>query len=149
MTIPSIHGVLLTDLREISDERGSVLHHLRNDSSDFHAFGEAYFSEILPGATKAWKRHRAQTQNLAVPVGRVRFAIYDDRTDSPTSGSLYVIELGRPDDYRRLTIPRGLWYGFQCLGDRAALIANVADLPHHPDDGELRDQDDAGIPYSW
>jgi len=116
MTIPLIHDVLLADLRQITDERGSVLHHLRNDSPDFRAFGEAYFSEILPGATKAWKRHRAQTQNLAVPVGRVRFAIHDDRSDSPSRGAVDVVELGRPDDYRRLTIPAGLWYGFQCLG---------------------------------
>jgi len=149
MNAPSIHGVLLPDLRQITDERGAVLHHLRSDSPEFHAFGEAYFSEILPGATKAWKRHRAQTQNLAVPVGRVRFVIHDDRAGSPTCGMTDVIDLGRPSDYRRLTIPSGLWYGFQCLSDRPALIANVADLPHDPDDGELRAEDHAGIPYSW
>ena len=148
MTVPTIHDVLLTELRQIG-ERGSVLHHLRADAADFEAFGEAYFSEIVPGATKAWKRHRIQTQNLAVPIGRVRFVIHDDRPDSPTTGTTDVIELGRPDDYRRLTIPCGLWYGFQCLSDVPALIANVADVPHHPDDAELLDQGDDRIPYRW
>ena len=144
-----IDGVLVTGLRQIVDERGAVLHHMRNDAPEFTAFGECYFSEMVPGAVKAWKRHRKQTQNLAVPIGRVRFVIYDDRESSPTHGGLQVIELGRPDNYRRLHIPLGLWYGFTCLGDRPALIANCADLPHDPNDAELRPENHPGIPFRW
>ena len=144
-----IDGVLVTGLRQIVDERGAVLHHMRNDAPEFTAFGECYFSEMVPGAVKAWKRHRKQTQNLAVPIGRVRFVIYDDRESSPTHGGLQVMELGRPDNYRRLHIPLGLWYGFTCLGDRPALIANCADLPHDPNDAELRPENDPGIPFRW
>ena len=144
-----IDGVLVTGLRQIVDERGAVLHHMRNDAPEFTAFGECYFSEMVPGAVKAWKRHRKQTQNLAVPIGRVRFVIYDDRESSPTHGGLQVIELGRPDNYSRLHIPPDLWYGFTCLSDRPALIANCADLPHDPDDAELRPENDPGIPFRW
>ena len=145
----SINGVLISELGQIIDQRGAVLHHLRNDAPDFTAFGECYFSEMIPGAVKAWKRHRKQTQHLAVPVGRVRFVIYDDRASSPTRGELQVVELGRPDDYNRLRIPRGLWYGFTCLSDRPALIANCADQPHDPTDAAMRPEDDPGIPYRW
>jgi dTDP-4-dehydrorhamnose 3,5-epimerase len=148
-TEASIDGVLVTALRQIVDERGAVLHHMRRDAPEFTIFGECYFSEMLPGAVKAWKRHRSQTQNLAVPIGRVRFVLYDDREPSPTRGEIQVVELGRPDDYNRLCIPRGLWYGFTCLSDRRALIANCADRPHDPDDAELRPEDDPGIPYRW
>ena len=144
-----IDGVLVTGLRQIVDERGAVLHHMRNDAPEFTAFGECYFSEMVPGAVKAWKRHRKQTQNLAVPIGRVRFVIYDDRESSPTHGGLQVMELGRPDNYRRLHIPLGLWYGFTCLSDRPALIANCADLPHDPNDAELRPENHPGIPFRW
>ena len=104
---------------------------------------------MVPGAVKAWKRHREQTQNLAVPIGRVRFVVYDDRGLSPTRGGLQIVELGRPDDYNRLCIPKGLWYGFTCLSDQPALIANCADLPHDPADAELLPEDDPGIPYRW
>ncbi len=148
-TEASIDGVLVTALRQIVDERGAVLHHMRRDAPEFTTFGECYFSEIVPGAVKAWKRHREQTQHLAVPIGRVRFVVYDDRESSPTLGEIQVVELGRPDDYNRLCIPRGLWYGFTCLSDRPALIANCADRPHDPDDAELRPEDDPGIPYRW
>jgi dTDP-4-dehydrorhamnose 3,5-epimerase len=131
-----IEGVTLTPLREITDSRGAVLHMLRADAADYTRFGECYFSEVNPGATKAWKRHRRQTQNLAVPSGRIRVVIYDLRADSSTHGEASVVELGRPDAYARLRIPPGLWYGFACLGDRAALIANCADLPHEPNESE-------------
>lgn len=144
-----IDGVIITELRQISDARGSVLHLLRCDAPEFTRFGECYFSEVLPGAVKAWKRHRTQTQNLAVPVGRVRLVIYDDRESSPTRGNLQIMELGRPDAYLRLMIPPGLWYGFTCIGEIPALLANCADLPHDPTDSDLRAANDPAIPYAW
>lgn len=149
ISLPTIHDVLLTDLIQIEDEKGSVLHHFRNDAPEFTSFGECYFSEILPQATKAWKRHRNQTQNLAVPVGRIRFVLFDDRETSPTRGCLDTIELGRPDAYQRLRIPAGLWYGFHCLSNQPALIANCADQPHDPTDNEIVKPSDSPIPYRW
>ena len=144
-----IDGVVTTQLRQISDEGGTVLHMLRRDVPEFVQFGECYFSEILPGVVKAWKRHRLQTQHLAVPVGRVRLVVFDDREGSPTRGSVAVRELGRPDAYLRVRIPPGLWYGFACIGATPALVANCADLPHDASEGEQRRADDPSIPYSW
>lgn len=91
-----ISGVTFTELRQVSDERGALLHMLRCDAAEFSRFGECYFSEVLPGAIKAWKRHRMQTQNLAVPVGRIRMVIYDNREGSVTRGQLQELQLGRP-----------------------------------------------------
>jgi dTDP-4-dehydrorhamnose 3,5-epimerase len=140
---------MLTELRQICDERGAVLHMMRSDAPEFTRFGECYFSEVLPGAIKAWKRHRVQTQNLAVPIGRIRMVIYDDRDGSSTQGLLQELELGRPDAYLRLRIPPGLWYGFACVGDRTALLVNCADFLHDPTESDLRPFNDAGIPYRW
>ena len=144
-----IEGVTLADLCEISDDRGSVLHMLRNNSPDFVRFGECYFSEVLPGKVKAWRRHSIQTQNLAVPVGHMRIVIFDSREKSVTNGCLQVVELGRPSTYFRLQIPPNLWYGFGCIGDVAALMVNCADYPHDPSESEQRAIGDLGIPYQW
>jgi dTDP-4-amino-4,6-dideoxygalactose transaminase/dTDP-4-dehydrorhamnose 3,5-epimerase-like enzyme len=144
-----IAGINLTELRQIGDARGAVLHMLRADAVDFTQFGECYFSEVFPGAVKAWKKHTLQTQNLAVPVGRIKFVLYDDREGSETRGQVEVLELGRPDAYQRLQIPPGIWYGFSCLSDSAAMLANCADLPHDPAEGEVRPVDDPAIPYHW
>ena len=146
---PDIDGVIVTELRQITDERGSVLHMFRCDAPEFVRFGECYFSELLPGAVKAWKRNQVQTQHLAVPVGRVRLVVYDDRESSPTRSVLKVLELGRPDAYKRVRIPPGLWYGFACLGSTPALLANCSDLPHDPATNEIRSEDELAIPYSW
>lgn len=144
-----IEGLVLTDLRQIPDDRGAVLHMLRCDSPSFTRFGECYFSEVRPGAVKAWKKHRLQTQNLAVPIGRIKLVVYDERHESSTNGQLMRIDLGRPDSYMRVTIPQGLWYGFACLGKNPALLVNCPDLPHDPNDSDKLPEDDALIPYEW
>jgi dTDP-4-dehydrorhamnose 3,5-epimerase len=48
-----------------------------------------------------------------------------------------------------VSIPPQVWYGFNCISEAPALIANCADLPHDPSEGETRPITDATIPYSW
>lgn len=144
-----IEGVKTVALNEFADERGAVLHMLRNDDLDFIQFGECYFSEVLPGAIKAWKLNHNKTQNIAVPVGRIRMVIYDERAESRTKGNLDILELGRPDVYLRVQIPQGLWYGFSCIGNTPALLVNCADLPHNPTESERKSVFDPSIPYDW
>jgi len=144
-----IEGVVTTKLKQFPDERGSVLHMLRNDDDNFTNFGECYFSEVFPSAVKAWKFHHEQTQQLSVPVGRIKFVIYDNRESSSTRGALQILELGRPDSYLRLMIPPGLWYGFSCISDVSALLVNCADIPHSPQEIETKAIDDVSIPYKW
>lgn len=144
-----IQGVNLINLNQIGDHRGSVLHMLRSDAQDFTQFGECYFSEVFPGAVKAWKKHREQTQNLAVPVGRILLVVYDNREISETKGKLIEIELGRPDAYHRIRISPGIWYGFKCISSEAALLVNCADHPHNKNESEVMSFDDPSIPYDW
>ena len=144
-----IDDVVLTELKQFSDERGTLLHMLRNDDPLFTTFGECYFSEVLPGAVKAWKLHRNQTQNFSVPVGRIKLVIYDNRKNSISNGNLQYVNLGRPDSYFRIMIPPGLWYGFTCISEMPALLVNCADIPHDPQESEIRMSDDISIPHRW
>jgi dTDP-4-dehydrorhamnose 3,5-epimerase len=145
-----IDGVWTRELAEIPTVGGPVLHMLRRDDPLFTDCGEIYFSCVAPGAVKAWKLHHRQSQNFAVPQGMIRVVVYDDREDSPTRGELRSFRLGRPGEYKLLHIPPGLWYGFACLGDDPAILANCADLPHAPEEAvKLVDQDGSLIPYSW
>jgi dTDP-4-dehydrorhamnose 3,5-epimerase len=144
-----IEGVIVQPLIQIANNRGSVLHMMRRDSELFKQFGEVYFSEIHPEKIKAWKRHKKQTQNLAVPLNNIRLVIYDNRPTSSTHGSIAEYELGRPDHYRLVHIPPMLWYGFQAFSGETALIVNCADLPHDPEDTESLPADSSQIPYQW
>jgi len=134
----STDKVALVSLRIIGDERGAVMHMLRADSPFFTRFGEVYFSEVRSGSVKAWKRHKQMTQRLAVPVGRVLFAVFDNR-EASLQPQVTEYELGRPDAYRLLVIPPMIWYGFQGISKEAAIIANCPDLPHDPDEMDRSD----------
>ena len=59
----NIKDVLITKLKIICDQRGIVMHMMRNDSSVFKSFGEIYFSTIYKGAIKAWHLHKEATLN--------------------------------------------------------------------------------------
>lgn len=144
-----IDGVIVQPLKILSDERGAVLHMLRIDSPLYDKFGEIYFSEINPGIIKGWKRHLRMTQRLVVPIGKVKFVLFDKRTDSATNGQGVACTLGRPDEYRLLVIPPGVWYGFQGIDPRPSLIANCSDLPHDPSEVEMAPLDSGLIPCQW
>lgn len=148
-----IEGALLQPLAVIPTPGGPVMRMLRPESAllpDFRqCFGEIYFSEVLPGHVKAWKRHTRQVQHFAVPSGLLRIVLYDDRQGSATRGVVCELALGRPDNYALLRIPTGVWYGFTAMGDAPALICNCADIPHDPTEGQRLPMNDPSIPYVW
>ena len=148
-SVNGIDGVSLRPLRVIPTAGGPVLHIFRADAPEFTVFGEVYCSEVEPGAVKAWKRHKLMTQHFIVPVGRVLFALYDDRENSPSQGQMLECELGRPDAYSLLTLPPMIWYGFKGLAETPSLVVNCADLAHQPDESERAKLDAPWIPYVW
>ena len=143
-----IDGVVVTPLKQIPDERGSVMHMLRRDCSTFSEFGEIYFSTVHPGVVKGWHLHHRMILNYSVPVGRIKFVLYDQREDSPTKGKISEVFMG-PDNYVLVTVPPLIWNGFKGIGDVTSLVANCASIPHDPDEIERRDPLDEEIPYDW
>ncbi|MBA3656402.1 MAG: dTDP-4-dehydrorhamnose 3,5-epimerase family protein [Gemmatimonadaceae bacterium] len=143
-----IEGVSVTPLKQIFDERGRVMHMLREDSPGFTRFGEIYFSSTHPGAIKAWHLHKRMTLNYAVIYGEIKLVLYDDREGSATRGALEEIFLS-PENYNLVTVPPLIWNGFKGIGDKSAILANCANLPHDPDEIERKSPFDDGIPYDW
>ena len=143
-----IDGVIVTPLRQIADERGKVMHMLRNDAAHFGGFGEIYFSCVYPGAIKAWHLHQRMTLNYAVPHGNIKFVLYDDRAGSPSKGEVKELFLG-PDNYCLVTVPPLVWNGFKGIGTETAIVANCASIAHDPAEISRRDPADPAIPYDW
>lgn len=143
-----IDGVVLSPRLSFEDDRGRLLRMLRCDDPEFTGFGEVYFSFIGPGSVKAWKLHERMVLNLAVPVGGVRFVIYDGRSDSPTLGEIQIEMLGT-DPYRLLQIPPGVWFGFQGVASHESLVTNCASIPHNPSESVSLPPDSPEIPYRW
>ena len=145
----NIDGVDFFKSKEISDDRGAVLHMIRSDESDFESFGECYFSEIYYGKVKAWKKHNEQTQNIIVPIGKIVLVLFDNRKNSKTYNNKIVYELGRPNNYFRVKIPPKIWYGFKCISTTPALIVNCTDMPHNKLESETINSDSNLIPHNW
>lgn len=143
-----IHGVAVTPLRQIPDERGKIMHMLRSDAPHFQQFGEIYFSGVYPGAIKAWHIHHKMVLNYAVVVGHIKMVLYDDRPDSPTKGELMELFIGE-SNYQLVTVPPLVWNGFKGTGTSMALVANCASIPHDPTEIERMDPFTDKIPYKW
>jgi dTDP-4-dehydrorhamnose 3,5-epimerase len=144
-----IDGVLVTPLKEIEHPKGNILHVIKKDDLGYVNFGEVYFSTVLSGMIKAWKRHSSMTLNLACPVGAIRFVLYDDRHGSKTFGNFQEIILLRHKNYARLTIPPGVWMGFEGKSEGESLLLNFSDIPHDPLEQENVPVGESHIVFNW
>ena len=142
-----IHDVLLTTLDTRESAGGDVWHGMKRTDRGYVGFGEAYFSTINPRAVKPWKRHLRMTLNLIVPVGQIRFVLFDGREESPTSGSFQSVRLSREHNYQRLTVPPKIWVAFQGMGEPVNILLNIADLEHDPHEVERLELD--AFPFDW
>lgn len=131
--IEHLSGVEVTNLAVIPGALGSVMHVMSDVAPGFGGFGEAYFSTVDHKAVKGWKQHREMVCNLVVPVGAVRFVLYDDRSGSVTRGRFEEVILS-PEAYQRLTVPPLLWFAFEGRSPGLNLILNVASVRHSPDE---------------
>ena len=139
-----LDDILITPLSKIEVADGDVFHVMKKSDPGYVGFGEAYFSWISFGAIKAWKRHTQMTMNLVVPVGQVRLVFcYFNANGSDT---FRVEEIGS-DRYARVTVPPGIWFGFQGLHLPISLVLNIASLSHDPN--EVERQSLNNINYDW
>ena len=136
----SLNEICVTPLKRISVTGGDVLHAVKKSDTGYVDFGEAYFSLVEFGAIKAWKRHLQMTLNLVVPIGEVQFVLID------SVGLIREERIGE-GHYARLTIPPGIWFGFQGVSKKTALLLNIADIEHSPDEVERKELDT--VNYVW
>ena len=144
-----IKGIRIVKLNEIFDSKGSVLHMIKSSSPEFQKFGECYISEVNYNSIKGWKLHSRQTQNISVPSGKIKMVLYDYRKESPSFNNLIELNLGRPDNYLRITIPPGVIYGFKGLSSPNALLVNCTDIEHDPNESVTLSIDHNKVPFLW
>lgn len=142
-----IADVLLQPMRRISHPDGDILHGMKASDSGFAGFGEAYFSMVHQGAIKGWKKHQRMQLNLLVPVGQVRFVVFDDRGADPCTHAFAEYRLGAEHQHARLTVPPGVWMAFQGLDAGANMLLNLASIEHDPT--EAQNCPLAEIQYTW
>ena len=144
----NIDGVIITPLKIIKDNRGSVMHMLRSDHQIFKSFGEIYFSTIYKDKIKAWHLHKEATLNYVCIKGIVKLVLFDDRSSSSTKGNYQELILS-PKNYFLVTIPPFIWNGFIGLDKSESIVANCISLPHDESEMVRRKHDDKYFRYDW
>ena len=138
----SLDDIRVTTLEQIPTVGGNVMHALKKSDIGFNGFGEVYFSWVEKGCIKAWKCHQRMTLNLIVPVGEVSFVFHSTKEEK----SFRSENIG-DERYVRLTVPPGIWFGFQGKASGSSLIMNVADIEHGPE--EVLHKSETEIDYNW
>mgnify|MGYP001190977645 CR=1 FL=1 len=140
-----IQEICLTPLDKIQTSGGSVLHALKSSETNFVGFGEAYFSVVNYGMIRGWKKHNEMTSNIIVPVGSIKFVLFDE-TKTSKKEAFFEVTLSL-DNYYRLTIPPGIWLAFQGLSKKENILLNLSNLEHQPSESVQKDISE--FDYDW
>ena len=142
MGVVSLADIIVTPFMRIPTAGGDVMHALKNSDNGFNGFGEVYFSWVERGTIKAWKCHQHMTLNLVVPLGEISFVFHIKDQEN-----CFRTENIGEEQYVRLTVPPGIWFGFQGRGSGQSLLMNLADMAHDPD--EVLRKKTSEIVYNW
>lgn len=143
-----IQDVKIVKKQVINDERGKIVHMLRNDDKNFLKFGEIYFSYVYPNMIKAWHIHKKMTLNYVAAFGKIKLVLYDDRKNSKTFGKIQEIFLSN-ENHLLVSIPPNIWNGFTSADENLAVLANCSDIPHDKTEISRLSFDDPKFPYNW
>ena len=147
----TIKDVEIVELTRFNDDGGSMTE-LGRLTSGAHAalpgfvVKQVSYSEIEPGAIKAFHLHQKQTDVWFVPPGdKLLIVLIDARAGSPTEGAKMRIVLG--DGRSRLVrIPPGVAHGCRNLAQTRGRIIYFTDFHFSPDPDSC---DEGRLPWDY
>ncbi len=148
---PSIDGVEIVELKRFSDDGGSMTELAR--LTDGHSQAVAGFtlrqinySEVEPGAIKAYHLHQRQTDVWYVPpTDRMLLVLLDVRQGSKTEGARMRLTLGAGAS-RLVRIPPGVAHGVRNLAATAGRIIYFTDVHFSPEPSMC---DEGRLPWDY
>ena len=148
---PSIDGVEIVELKRFSDDGGSMTELAR--LTDGHPQAVAGFtlrqinySEVEPGAIKAYHLHQRQSDVWYVPpTDRMLLVLLDVRRGSKSEGARMRLTLGAGAS-RLVRIPPGVAHGVRNLAARAGRIIYFTDVHFSPEPSMC---DEGRLPWDY
>ncbi len=135
-----MNEIKIKNLSIISNNKGDILKgFLKSENKEFDV-KEVYLSEINPKEIKAWKMHKEMTSNLIAVKGEVKIVIQ-------TIDKNFISEIISKKNYKMITIPPNIWFGFQCISDETGLLINISNKEH--EDLESKDIEIDKIKFDW
>ena len=147
---PKIDGVELVELQRFNDDGGAITE-LGRLTAGVHGqltgfeVKQVNYSEMDPGACKAFHMHHRQTDVWYVPPSdKLLLVLHDCRDGSPTEGVTMRFVLGDGKD-RLVRIPPGVAHGARNIGQGVGRIIYMVDVEFSVDD----DCDEGRLPWDF
>ncbi|RJP73552.1 MAG: dTDP-4-dehydrorhamnose 3,5-epimerase [Candidatus Abyssobacteria bacterium SURF_17] len=143
-----IQGVRLINLVAHVDDRGYLIEILRATDDHFTKFGQVYLvGNMARGTIRAFHKHEALWDWFFISHGSAKFALKDDRPESPTYGQMetHVITQRNP---ALLVVPPGVFHGWMSLEDDTQMISTASEVYNRQKPDEVRVPPDS-FGYRW
>jgi len=147
----AIEGVTIVELRRHHDDGGSMTELARLTDGRSEALPDVLlrqinYSEVTPGAIKAFHLHTRQTDVWFVPPSdRILVVLLDVRRGSSTEGARMRLVLGDGTS-RLLRIPPGVAHGARNLGVATGRIVYFTDVHFSPEPATC---DEGRLPWDF
>ena len=131
-----IDGVVVKELKEIIDGRGSVIEMWSLpwvDKENFEIPKHSYASSTDFGVIKGWHLHQEHIDQFTVIRGKLQVCLIDIREDSPTFGKANSIIVGKGQP-RLIKIPQGILHGWKALTQPEVIVVNYQTEIYDPSD---------------
>jgi dTDP-4-dehydrorhamnose 3,5-epimerase len=119
-----IEGVVVRRLHPHEDKRGELVE-LYRESWNLHPapLVFSYMVTLRPGAIRGWAMHKLQDDRIIIVSGFFRWALFDNRPESPTFQKLNVFTFSERNR-AIFTIPANVIHGAQNIGTTEAIFVN-------------------------
>ena len=128
-----IDGVKILERYSFGDERGEVMHIMKQSDENFQKFGDVYCSTVRQEVIKGWNYHKEATINFTVIRGLIKLVLFDARKKSHTKNEKCIFNLG-VDNYSSISVPPKIWYAFQGKSQKKGYIINFMSHPYDPNE---------------
>lgn len=143
-----IKDVQLVKLETHVDDRGYLIEILRASDGHFTKFGQVYMvGDAVRGVVRAWHKHEALWDWFFISHGSAKFALRDDRSESPTYEEMNTFILGERNP-GLLVVPPGVFHGWISLEDDTQLISTASEVYNRDNPDEVRVPPDS-FGYEW
>ena len=148
---PRINGVEIVELKRFNDDGGAITE-LGRMAAGIHQqlpgfeVKQVNYSEMEPGACKAFHLHHRQTDVWYVPpCDKLLLVLHDCRAGSPSEGQTMRFVLGDGKD-RLVRIPPGVAHGARNIGQKTGRIIYMVDVMFSADPKEC---DEGRLPWDY
>jgi len=143
-----IQGVRVIPLEPHVDDRGYLIEILRATDDHFTRFGQVYLvGDVARGTIRAFNKHHLLWDFFFISHGSAKFALRDDRADSPTYGDMMTVVIGERNP-SLIVVPPGVYHGWMALEDDTQMISIASEVYNRQQPDEVRVPPDS-FGYVW